>query len=151
MNEAEPSEPASAGELSWATEQRALSRALDLSLDDWLLALEAASKRRTGLTAAVVGAAVAEGLGLSVLERLDPEALVRRARVLIDPRPPKTESPVLREAIRRADELKLAEGQGKGRLKKRRPEPIQPPERRSEIQSAPSAQTRTADAPGDDE
>lgn len=140
-----------AAEQSWAAEQRALARALELSLEEWLERLEAASERRTGLTAAIVGAAVAEGLGLSVLERLDPPGLMGRARELVDPRPPKAESPVLREAIRRADELTRSVGQGKSRLRRRRAAPVETPERRSELQSAPSAGARTADAPGESE
>jgi transcriptional regulator with XRE-family HTH domain len=144
-------ESGSAALEAWAAEQRALARALNLSLDEWLAELEAAAERRTGLTAAVVGAAVAHGLGLSVLERLHPEKLLDEARRLIDPRPPKAQSPVLREAIRRAEELGASQGQGRSRLKRREPKSQTTPERRSEIQGARSARARTADAPGDDE
>lgn len=151
MSEAPADPELDPGAQSWAAEQRALARALDLSLEEWLAQLAAASERRTGLTAAVVGAAMAEGLGLSVLERLAPEALLDRARRLIDPRPLKTESPVLREAIRRADELSRAEGQGRSRLRKRKSEPVATPTRRSSLEAAPSATTRTADAPGESE
>jgi hypothetical protein len=104
----------------WADNQRALARALGLTIEDWLLVLDAAGGRSTGLTAAVVGAAMAKGLGMSVLDGLDGKHLAALARELIDPRPPRVESPLLKEAIRRADELGVSEGAGARRLRARR-------------------------------
>lgn len=132
---------------AWGRDQRALAKALGLTIEEWLAELEAASQRSTGLTAAVVGAAMASGLGLSVLDRLDPAGLAARARVLIDPRPPKTESPVLAEAIRRAEEAGGPTAGTGARLLKRTSE--RPP--RIVQPDYPSAETPTSDAPGEDE
>lgn len=132
---------------TWGAEQRALARALGLSIEEWLTELEAAGTRTTGLTAAVVGAAMTQGLGLVILDRLDAAALVAEARRLVDPTPPRVESPVLAEAIRRADELPA--GQGAARLKRRsKAEPPRPD--RVEAAPLPSATTATPDAPGED-
>lgn len=131
---------------AWGAEQRALARALGMSIELWMDELDAASQRSTGLTAAVVGAAMAKGLGLSILDRLDAAALGARARALVDPRPPLVESPILAEAIRRADELPV--GQGAARLKKKRERaPVERPDR---VVAAPlpSSGEATPDAPG---
>jgi hypothetical protein len=104
----------------WAENQRALARALGLTIEEWLECLDAAGRRTTGLTAAVVGAAMARGLGMSVLDGLDGARLAKRARDLIDPRPPRVKSPLLKEAIRRADDLGLKEGGGARLLRGRR-------------------------------
>jgi hypothetical protein len=133
----------------WASGQRALARALGLSIDEWLLELEAAGGRRTGLTAAVIGAAVARRMGLSVLDRLDVAVLVREARSLIDPEPPRVENPVLKEAVRRATELD--EGRGKKLLAKKRKAPEVTTPRRGDAPIGESSRARTPDAPGDDE
>jgi hypothetical protein len=126
---------------SWAADQRALARALGLSIAEWLSVLEAAAERKTGLTAAVIGAATAAGLGLDILDRLDGAELAKRARELIDPEPPKVESPILAEAIRRKDELEV-QGKGASRLKGN----ASPP--RVVGPDLPSADTATSDAPG---
>lgn len=89
----------------WAENQRALARALGLTIDDWMRALDAAGARRTGVYAASVGAAMARKLSLAALEGFDSVALASRARGVIDPKPPRVSSPLLAEAIRRADEL----------------------------------------------
>lgn len=130
---------------AWAADQRALARALGLSIAEWLAMLEAAGERRTGLTAAVVGAAMAAGQGLGVLERLDGPSLAAAARALIDPAPPKVGDPVLAEAIRRADEI--VDGRGASRL--RRSTETSPP--RTAAPALPSADQATPDAPGGDE
>lgn len=133
---------------AWASDQRALARVLGLSIEDWLAALGVAGERRTGLQAAVVGAAVAEGLGLGVLAKLDPPALVAMAKTLIDPTPPKVDDPVLAEAIRRG-EIDAALGKGAARLRRRDDEEASAPDR--DVRPiGPSASTATADAPGDD-
>lgn len=132
---------------TWGAEQRALARALGLSIEEWLAELEAAGARTTGLTAAVVGAAMTQGLGLGILDRLDAAALVAQARHLVDPTPPRVESPVLAEAIRRADELPA--GQGAARLK-RKSKAAPPRPDRVEAAPLPSATTATPDAPGED-
>lgn len=129
----------------WAKTQRDLARALGLSLEDWMDALDAASNRKTGLTAAVVGAAMSRGLGMGVLAELDGPAIARRARALLDPTPPRAKNPVLREAIRRAGEL--SEGGGLERLRQRR-EAVTTP-RRGEGSLGESAPTGTPDAPGE--
>jgi hypothetical protein len=129
----------------WAEAQKNLARALGLSIEDWMRALSDASKRKTGLTAAVIGASVARGLGMSVLDQLDAEALFERAQSLIDPEPPRVENPVLAEAIRRADEI--GSGGGARRLKKaERPEISTPQRGRGSIGN--SATASTPDAPG---
>lgn len=101
----------------WVENQRALARALGLTIEEWLDALERAGRRSAGLTAAVVGAAMGQGLGLDVLQGLDGAALAVRARALIDPAPPRVENPLLREAIRRAAELGARPGTGARRLR----------------------------------
>lgn len=131
----------------WAAEQRALARALGVSLDVWLQALDRAGQSGPGLTAAVIGAAMARGLGMGVLAGLDGPALARRARVLVDPAPPRATNPVIREAIRRAGEL--SEGGGLERLRRRR-ETLSAP-RRGEGSLGSSAGTATPDAPGEEE
>ncbi|MCK6550033.1 hypothetical protein L6R52_29635 [Myxococcota bacterium] len=140
------------GLASWAENQRALARTLGLTIEDWLAALDAAGTRTTGLTAAVVGAAMARGLGLSVLDGLDGPSLAARARALIDPRPPRVESPLLKEAIRRATEL--GAGTGASRLKRAiRPAPSTDwaPEAALVRETKPlgdSSDEATPDAPG---
>lgn len=129
----------------WAETQRDLARALGVSLEDWLGALDRAGRGGTGLTAAVIGAAVSQGLGLSVLGALDPTQLASRARALLDPTPPRAENLVLREAIRRAGEL--PEGGGLQRLKARRDGLTTP--RRAPGSLAGSDARPTADAPGE--
>lgn len=129
---------------AWVHGQRGLARALGLSLEEWLRELEAAGGRKTGLTAAVIGAAMARGLGMSVLDGLDAPALVQRAKALIDPEPPRVDNPVLKEAIRRAGEL--GSGKGLARLKATRREVSTP--RRGAGSLGDSARTRTPDAPG---
>lgn len=129
----------------WVRDQRALARALGLTIEEWILALERASKRRTGLTAAVIGAATARKMGLGILAQLDGPKLYGRAKSLIDPEPPRPEHPVLREVIRRADELPT--GGGAGRLKKAEPKDIKVPVR-GEISIGESASVATPDAPG---
>ncbi|MCC7386676.1 MAG: hypothetical protein IT384_32865 [Deltaproteobacteria bacterium] len=128
---------------SWAAAQRSLARTLGLSIEEWLGELDSAGERKTGLTAAVVGAAMAAGLGLGVLDRLNGSALAARARSLIDPLPPQVESPVLAEAIRRADELDLAAGKGRRLLRGAGGE--------ARTRELPSASQATSDAPGDPE
>ena len=135
---------------AWAVDQRALARALKLSLEEWLVQLDLAAKRKTGLTAAVVGAAVARGLGLGVLDQLDGPDLAERARALIDPAPPDVDSPVLKEAIRRADEL-VTEGRGAARLRsKRRRRSSLPTPQRNPGADMSSSEEATADAPGEE-
>ena len=132
---------------TWGAEQRALARALGLSIEEWLAELEAAGARTTGLTAAVVGAAMTQGLGLGILDRLDAAELGAEARRWVDPTPPRVESPILAEAIRRADELPV--GQGAARLKRRsKAEPPRP--ERVETAPLPSSTTATPDAPGEE-
>jgi hypothetical protein len=129
----------------WATDQRALARAVGLSIEDWLIALDAASARTSQLTAAVVGAAMAKGLGLSVLDGLDGQALASLARTLIDPRPPRVRSPLLKEAVRRAEELGTSRG---GRLLKRpRRDPLPTPQRETRPVGE-SSDVATPDSPG---
>ncbi|MFO0724655.1 MAG: hypothetical protein U1E65_12810 [Myxococcota bacterium] len=129
---------------AWGQDQRALAKALGLTIEEWLAALEQASQSGAGLTAAVVGAAMAGGLGLGVLDKLDAPKLLVRARALIDPRPPKVESPILAEAIRRADEQK-PQGAGARLLRKKEERP-----QRTEQALLPSDATSTPDAPGED-
>ena len=131
---------------AWAEGQRALARALGISLEDWVHAIREAGHRKTGLTAAVIGAAMARGLGMGVLDQLDGPTLAGQAQTLIDPEPPKVENPVLREALRRADEL--PRGDGLRRLKKK--EEIEAPKRGAGPKAA-SAKTPTPDAPGEPE
>ena len=126
----------------WAQEQRDLARALGLSLDDWLQALDAAGGRRAGVTAAVIGASMARRKGIPDLSTVDGPALAAQARALIDPQPPRTQHPVLAEAIRRADGL--ARGHGAKHLGKK----ISRPDRAAPS-DAPSSKTATADAPGE--
>ena len=129
----------------WAEAQKNLARALGLSIEDWIRALEAASRRKTGLTAAVIGASMARGLGMSVLDALDPDGLFERARELIDPEPPRVDNPVLAEAIRRAGEL--GSGGGAKRLKAPKRREVSTPQRgRGSL--GKSASTATPDAPG---
>lgn len=134
---------------SWARDQRALARALGLSIEDWMTELKSAADRKTGLTAAIVGAATARGLGLSVIGRIQAPELASRACELVDPNPPRVTDPVLAEAIRRADELGATAGRGalrlKARSKKKRPVP-----KRSTGPSRASDNTPTADAPGEE-
>ena len=134
----------------WAHDQKALAKTLGLSISEWLDQLDRASVQKTGLTAAVVGAAVASGLGLSVLDQLDGDALAQSARALIDPEPPRVHDPVLAEAIRRNEQY--AEGKGAARLKRRikKPEPIPTPQR-SVRPLGESAAEATPDAPGKDD
>ncbi len=132
----------------WAADQRALAQTLGLSLEDWLDALTAAAERRTGLTAAVIGAATSRGLGLGVLAEIDGPELAERARGLIDPRPPRVADPVLAEAIRRSDDLDAQEGRGAARLR-RRAAPTTP--EREVRPLGPSASIATPDAPGGEE
>ena len=134
--------------VAWAEDQRALARALGLSIEEWLAELDGAAERKTGLTAAVVGAAVSQGLGLEVLDSLDGPSLAARARALIDPRPPRVESPILAEAIRRADELGAGSGAGARRLKQSRTRADVPVPDREARPIGPSADQGTADAPG---
>jgi|GEM_PF-2335447 len=131
--------------LRWIETQRDLARALGVSVEDWLGALQSAGNRSTGLTAAVIGAAVSQGLGMGVLAELHGPELAQRARALVDPNPPRTQNPVLREAIRRAGEL--AEGGGLERLKAKR-EGLSTP-RRAPGSLAHSDARPTADAPGE--
>ncbi|MBK8014759.1 MAG: hypothetical protein IPK13_25850 [Deltaproteobacteria bacterium] len=139
----------------WAADQRALARALGLTIEAWLGALEAASLRHAPLAAAVVGAAARSGLSPSVvLGRLKPAELFERARGLVDPRPPRVANPVLKEAIRRADEL--GSGLGARRLKQKssaarlRTESLERPQRGAS-NLGPSSRIATADAPGEEE
>ena len=136
------------GQQRWAEDQRAMARALGLSLEQWLKTLDRASRRQTGLTAAVIGAAMAKGHGMGVLADLDGPALAQRARRLIDPAPPRAKNPILREAIRRASDL--PEGEGLDRLRQRREE-IRTPHRAEDVIPSASAGTGTADAPGEPE
>lgn len=129
----------------WGRDQRALARALGLSIEEWLGALDGASKRTSGLTAAVIGASMARGLGMSILDGFDAATLLVLARQLVDPEPPRVENPLLKEAIRRADEL--GPSTGAARLKRRRREEIRAPVRGSGF-AASSAETSTPDAPG---
>jgi enoyl-CoA hydratase/carnithine racemase len=131
----------------WVEGQRNLARALGLSIEDWIRALEAASKRKTGLTAAVIGASMARGLGMTVLDALDPDQLLARAKELIDPEPPRVENPVLAEAIRRATEL--GSGGGAKRLKAKMRDISTPQRGRGSL--GKSASTATPDAPGREE
>jgi len=131
----------------WAQEQRALARALGVSLEAWLDALDRAGRSGPGLTAAVIGAAMARGLGMGVLADLNGPALAKRARLLVDPAPPRAKNPIIREAIRRAGEL--PEGGGMERLRRRR-EAVSAP-RRGEGSAGVSATTATPDAPGEDD
>jgi hypothetical protein len=144
---AKASSSSSEARAQWASNQRALARALGISLEDWMGALDAAAARSTGLTAAVVGAAMAKGLGLSVLEGLDGVRLAALARELIDPRPPRVTSPLLKEAIRRADDL--GGPRGGARLLKRaaQREAIPTPQRDAKPLGS-SVDVATPDAPG---
>jgi hypothetical protein len=136
----------------WAASQRRLARALGLSLDEWMQALDDAGARTTGLTAAAIGAAMARGLGMSVLDGLDGPALAARARRVLDPRPPRVVNPILKEAIRRADALAPEPvgvewaRVGAGRLRERRAAVVTP--RRGDSPIGDSAPEATADAPG---
>jgi len=137
---------------AWARDQRALARALGLSIEEWLLAIEAAGRRTTGLTAAVIGAAMARGLGLSVLDGLDGPALAQRGRALIDPTPPRVDNPVLKEAIRRAADQPIGRGlarlSGDKQLKEKAEKARVPTPRRGTGSLGDSANFGTADAPG---
>lgn len=133
------------GRAQWAVEQRALARALGLSIEDWLAALDDAARNRAGLTAAVIGASMARGRGMPRLAEIDGPALAALARQLIDPEPPRAHHPVLAEAIRRADTL--TSGEGGRRLARSRP--VAPD--RAAPSDAPSAAEATADAPGEAE
>lgn len=134
---------------AWADNQRELARALGLSIEDWLGAIDAASKRTTGLTAAVVGAAMARGLGMSVLDGLDGAALGARAKELIDPRPPRVTSPLLKEAIRRAGDLGVKPGGGASRLKRKAASrEVLPTPVRETRPLGESSDEATPDAPG---
>lgn len=146
MTEAPPAPPDALRQ--WVDNQRALARALGLTIEEWLDAIDGAGSRTTGLTAAVVGAAMARGLGLSVLDGLDGAKLSARARALIDPRPPRVTSPLLKEAVRRAEDLSLSTGAGARRLRTRvRRDPLPTPSR--EVQPlGSSADLGTPDAPG---
>ncbi|MEM7678466.1 MAG: hypothetical protein AAF449_20945 [Myxococcota bacterium] len=127
----------------WAKEQRALARALGWSIEAWLTELERAGRHRAGVTAAVIGAAVAKKRKMPNLSEVDGLALAAQARALIDPEPPRTRHPVVTEAIRRSADL--AKGEGARRLSRsdvRRPD-------RAEPSSAPSSSDSTADAPGE--
>ena len=136
--------PVSEALRQWAEDQRALARALGLSLDDWLAALDAAGRNRAGLTAAVIGASMARKRGIPNLGAVNGPELATRARALIDPEPPRTEHPVLAEAIRRSQDLQTGEGARRlGRSVVARPDRVGP-------STAPSAAEATADAPGDD-
>ena len=126
----------------WVQAQRALAQALGLSLEDWLNALDAAGRHRPGVTAAVIGASIARKRGMPDLTQIDGPALAAKARALIDPAPPRTDHPVLAEAIRRAGGL--SEGQGAQRLTRA---PVRRPDRAAPS-DAPSATEATADAPG---
>jgi hypothetical protein len=140
-------EPASDALAKWAEDQRALARALDLTIEEWLDILDAASHRTTGITAAAIGASMARGLGMGIVRGLDTRALGKRARKLIDPTPPRVKNPVLKEAVRRArDGIEV--GAGAARLRARR-EAITTP-RRGEGSIGDSVTTGTPDAPGDD-
>ena len=90
------------------------------------------------------------GAGLGVLDQLDGPDLAERARALIDPAPPDVDSPVLKEAIRRADELDI-EGRGAARLrsKRRRRSSLPTPQRNPGADMSSSAEA-TADAPGEE-
>ena len=132
--------------VQWASDQRALARALGLTIEEWTADLAEAGDRKTGLTAAVVGAAMAAKLGMGVLARLDGPALAARAQALVDPAPPNVHDPIIGEAIRRADELSASEGKGASRLK-RRTSSIETPQRETRPIGASSVEP-TADAPG---
>jgi len=129
---------------AWAQQQRALARSLNVSLEVWMDELDAAAVRTTGLTGAVLGAAMANGLGMAVLDRLDGPKLAAEARTLVDPNPPRVASPVLAEAIRRADEIPA--GAGARRLKRSAPDRPD----RVEAEPLPSANAATPDAPGEE-
>lgn len=133
---------------AWAEDQRALARALDLTIEDWLAILDAASTRTTGITAAAIGAAMARGLGMGVVKGLDTRALGKRARKLIDPTPPRVKNPVLKEAVRRARD-DFGRRKGADRLRAAR-EAVDTPVRGAAPIGA-SANTATPDAPGEDE
>jgi hypothetical protein len=128
---------------AWAEGQRRLARALGLSIEEWLEQLDAAAERRTGVTAAIVGAAVSSGQGLGVLDGLEPSALAARARGLVDPRPPRVDHPVLAEAVRRAAEL--APGLGRARLQGARG--VTPPPVPQGAPDAPPVATSDEDLP----
>ncbi|MEO1338269.1 MAG: hypothetical protein AAFV29_21675 [Myxococcota bacterium] len=129
----------------WAEEQRALARALGWSIEAWLAELDRAGRHRAGVTAAVIGAAVARKRKMPNLSQVDGQSLAEQARALIDPEPPRTRHPVVTEAIRRATDL--AEGEGARRLARTE---VQRPDRAAPS-SAPSASDSTADAPGESE
>ncbi len=111
-------------------------------------ALDEAGGRHTGLTAAVIGAAMAKKMGLSVLQGLQGDALAKKARHLIDPRPPRVSNPLLKEAVRRASEITA--GKGAFRLKRKKRAPVDTPMRGTES-IGDSARAATPDAPGEDE
>ncbi len=129
----------------WARDQRALASALGLSVDRWLVVLEAAGANRAGVTAAVIGASMARRLGMPNLAEVDGPALVETARALLDPEPPRVRHPVVAEAIRRADGWEP--GRGARRLTRT---PAARPDRAAPS-DAPSSTQATADAPGVDE
>lgn len=140
----------------WAENQRAVARALGLSIEEWMRALDAAGVRRTGVYAAAVGAAMARKHSLSVLEGFDSVAIAARARNIIDPKPPRVSSPLLAEAIRRAGELGAAPRSGAARLKKKtavsaseRVESLPTPVRETKpLSEWASAEDATPDSPG---
>lgn len=132
----------------WAENQRALARALDLTIEEWLEILDAASHRTTGITAAAIGAAMARGMGMAVVRGLDTRALGQRAKKLIDPTPPRVKNPVLKEAVRRARDDGIETGAGAARLRARR-ESIRAPVR-GEGSIGESVSVGTPDAPGED-
>ncbi len=131
----------------WAENQRALARALDLTIEEWLEILDAASHRTTGITAAAIGAAMARGMGMAIARGLDTRALGRRARKLIDPTPPRVKNPVLKEAVRRARDG-IETGPGAARLRARRDSITTPV--RGEGSIGDSVRVGTPDAPGED-
>ena len=137
----------------WVQAQRAMARALGVSLEDWMAALDAAARHRAGLTAAVIGASMARKLGMPNLSRVDGSRLAATARQLIDPAPPRARHPVLAEAIRRAqnhpadDEDPVAEGPQAGAGAQRLARSETRPDRAAPS-TAPSAAVPTADAPG---
>ncbi len=131
----------------WAQNQKALARALGLSVAQWMWALEEAGERTTRLTAAAIGSGMAKGIGMRILDGLDGPKLTTLAKELIDERPVRAQHPLIREALRQGGPKA---GAGRGRaLLKRGAEGASPPSRAQE-KPRPSAEEPTPDAPGDE-
>ena len=127
----------------WVREQQNVARALGLPIEAWADELDSAAARRTELMAAVIGAASAQGRGLTGVARVDGPSLARRARALLGVPAVRVEHPVLIEAVRRG----VGPKRNAGRARLRGDETVSTP-RRGDSSIGPSAPGATADAPG---